>query len=107
MLSTPGRGECQGDEEVESKDPDGIDGVIEEFMVHLVRAMKDAQVEEKHCYHCSSLEHFICNCPLVRALRANMQLNHKEAMAPKKGAQAPRMKVTGPKTPGGGPQGVG
>ena len=26
------------DEEVESKDPDGINGVMEEFMVHLVRA---------------------------------------------------------------------
>ena len=26
------------DEEVESKDPDGINGVTEEFMVHLVRA---------------------------------------------------------------------
>ena len=68
-------------------------------MVHLARAMKDAQVEKKHCYHCSSLEHFICDCPLVRALRANMQLNHKEGTAPKKGAQAPQMKVTVPKTP--------
>ena len=47
------------DEEVESKDPDSIDGVTEEFMVHLVRAVEDAQVEEKHCYHCSSPEHFI------------------------------------------------
>ena len=46
------------DEEVESEDPDGIGGVTEEFMVHLTRAIKDAQVEEKCCYHCSSLEHF-------------------------------------------------
>ena len=43
------------DGEVESKDPDSIDGVTEEFMVHLARAVKDAQVEKKHCYHCSSL----------------------------------------------------
>ena len=28
------------DEEVESKDPNGIDGVMEEFMVCLVRALK-------------------------------------------------------------------
>ena len=26
-------------------------------------------MEEKCCYHCSSPEHFICDCPLVRALR--------------------------------------
>ena len=54
------------DKEVESKGPDSIDGVMEEFMVHLVRAMKDAQVDEENCYHCSSLEHFICDCLLER-----------------------------------------
>ena len=31
------------DEEVESEDPSGIDRVTEEFMVHLVRAVKDAK----------------------------------------------------------------
>ena len=40
------------DEEMEIKDPEGIDGVTEEFMVCLAWAVKDAQVEEKHCYHC-------------------------------------------------------
>ena len=79
-------------EEVESEDPDGIDGVMEEFMVCLMRAMKDAQVEEKCCYHCSSLKHFICNCPFVKASRMNVHLNHKEGMALKKGAQALRQK---------------
>ena len=64
---------AERDKEVESKDPDNINGVMEEYMVHLVRAVKDAQVE-KCCYHCSSPEHFICNCLLVRALRENMQL---------------------------------
>ena len=48
-------------EDEESNDPGGIKGVTKEFMVHLARAVKDAQVEEKHCYHCSSPEHFICN----------------------------------------------
>ena len=60
------------DKELESKDPDSINGITEEFMVHLVRAVKDTQVEEKHCYHCSSPEHFIHSCPLVRALGENM-----------------------------------
>ena len=84
---------------MESKDPDSIDRVTEEFTVHLARAMKDTQMEEKHCYHCSSLEHFICNCPLVKALGVNMHLNCKEGMVPKKGAWAPQTKVTMPKTP--------
>ena len=87
------------DKEVESEDPDSIEGVTEEFMVHLARAVKDAQVEEKCCYHCSSPEHFICNCLLVRALRDNTQLNCKEGMASRKGAQTPQMKVTMPKNP--------
>ena len=76
------------DKEVESKDPDSIDGITEEFMVCLVRAVKDAQVGGKHCYHCSSPEHFICDCLLVRASRENKQLNYKEGMASKKGAHA-------------------
>ena len=63
-------------------------------MVHLVRAMKDAQKEEKCCYHCSSLNHFIHDCPLVKASRTDSNLNQKEGMVPKKGAQAPQMKVT-------------
>ena len=45
-------------EEQESDDPDGIEGVMEEFTVQLARAVKDAQMDEKHSYHCSSSEHF-------------------------------------------------
>ena len=82
---------AENDKEVESEDPNSIDGVTEEFMVHLVRAMKDTQMEEKCC---SSLKHFIHDCPLVKALGAKSHLNCKEGMAPKKGAQAPPMKVT-------------
>ena len=87
------------DKEVESEDPDGINGVMEEFMVHLVRAMKDTQMEEKYCYHCSSLEHFIYDCPLVKASGAKSHLNCKEGMAPKKGAWTPQTKAAMPKTP--------
>ena len=45
-LEHPEEESAEKDEEVESKDPDGIDGVTEEFMVHLVRAVKDTQMEE-------------------------------------------------------------
>ena len=45
----------KGEEEDKPQDPDGIDRVMEEFMVHLAWAMKDAQVEEKCCYHCRPL----------------------------------------------------
>ena len=40
------------DEEEGSDDSNRIDGVTEEFMLHLARAVKDAQTEEKCCYHC-------------------------------------------------------
>ena len=72
---------AERDKEVESEDPESINRAMEEFMVCLVRAVKDAQVEKKCCYDCSSPEHFIHNCPLVRASRENMQLNCKEGMA--------------------------
>ena len=84
---------------MESEDPDSIDGVTGEFMVCLTRAVKDTQLEEKCCYHCSSPEYVICDCPLVRALRENMQLICKEVMASKKGAQPPQMKMTTLKNP--------
>ena len=47
-----------GARKMKNDDPHGIKGVTEEFMVHLARAVKDAQIEEKHCYHCSSPETF-------------------------------------------------
>ena len=56
-------------EDPESDDPGGIEEVTEEFMVQLARAVKDAQAEEKHCYHCSSPEHFIHNCLLMKTAR--------------------------------------
>ena len=63
------------------------------------RAMKDTQMEEKHCYHCSSLEHFICDCLLVKASGVKLHLNSKEGTALKKGAWVPQTKVTMSKTP--------
>ena len=39
------------EEGAEGEDPDGIEGVTEEFIVHLARAVYDARQEEKHCYH--------------------------------------------------------
>ena len=76
-------------EDPESDDPDGIEGVMEEFMVQLARVVKDAQMDKKHCYHCSSPEHFICNCPLMKTTRDKKQLNGKEGMAMMKGAPNP------------------
>ena len=73
-------------EDLESDDPNGIDGVTEEFIIRLARAMKDAQADEKHCYHCSSPEHLIRNCLLMKVARDKKQLNGKEGMAMVKGA---------------------
>ena len=84
---------ANNDEDPESDDPDGIKGVTEEFMVQLARAIKDTQIDKKHCYHCSSPEHFIHNCPLMKTARDKKQLNRKERITMGKGAQTPS-KVT-------------
>ena len=76
-------------EDPESDNPDGIKGVTEEFMVWLARAVKDAQMDERHCYHCSSPEHFIRNCLLMKTARDKKQLNGKERTVMAKGAQTP------------------
>ena len=73
-------------EDPESNNPDGIKGVTEEFMVWLARAVKDAQTDKKCCYHCSSPEHFIHNCPLMKTTRDKKQLNGKEGTVMVKGA---------------------
>ena len=82
-----------------SDDPDGIEGVTKEFMVRLARAVKDAQAGEKCCYHCNSLEHFICNCPLMKTTRDKKQLNGKEGMVMVKGAQTPLKVMSAVKSP--------
>ena len=51
--------DASDDEGQESDGPGRFRGVTEVFMVHLARAVKDAQVDEKCCYHCNSPEHFI------------------------------------------------
>ena len=82
------------DEDECSYDPNGSNGVTEEFMMHQARAVKDAQTEEKHSYHCSSPEHFIHNCLLMKTLREKLQLNGKEWMALKKVAWTPLQTAT-------------
>ena len=86
-------------EEPESDNPDGIEGVTEEFMVWLARAVKDAQMDERCYYHCSSPEHFIRNCPLMKTARDKKQLNRKEGMVMAKGAWTPPKAVNAIKSP--------
>ena len=86
-------------EDLESDDPGGIEGVTEEFMVQLARVVKDAQVDKKHCYHCSSPKHFICNCLLMKTARGKKQLNRKEGMVMMKGAWAPLTTTNAIKSP--------
>ena len=86
-------------EDPESNNPDGIKGVTKEFMVWLARAVKDAQTDEKCCYHCSSPEHFIHNCLLMKATRDKKQLNGKEGTATVKGAWTPPKLANAMKSP--------
>ena len=62
------------EEGIESTDSDGIKGKTMEFIVNLARAVNDAQQEEKHCYHCSSPDHFIRDCLLVAASRTDSRV---------------------------------
>ena len=88
-----------GDEDQESDSPSRIKGVTEEFMVHLARAIKDTQADNKHCYHCSSPEHFICNCLLIKTSREKKQLNGKEGTTLKKGVWTPPTTANALKSP--------
>ena len=97
--STVEEDDADNGEDPESNNPDGIKGVTEEFMVQLARAVKDAQMDEKHCYHCSSPEHFIHNCPLMKTTRDKKQLNGKEGTVMMKGAQTPPMAISTVKSP--------
>ena len=83
----------------DSDDPGGIEGVTKELMVQLARAVKDGQADEKCCYHCSSPEHFIHNCLLVKTSRDKKQLNGKEGMASMKGAWIPPTMTSAMKSP--------
>ena len=92
--------EAPDDEEgTDSEDPDGLDAMTEVFMLCLARAVKDVQQDKKCCYHCSSPDHFIRDCPLVKLARREPNLNHKEGMVPEKGAKTPLGKATLPKAP--------
>ena len=86
-------------EDPESDDPGGSEGVMEEFMVRLARAVKDALADEKCCYHCSSPEHFIPNCLLMKTTRDKKQLIGKEGMATMKGALTPLTTTNTTKSP--------
>ena len=86
-------------EDPESDDPYGIEGVMEEFMVWLARAVKDAQTDERRWYHCCSSEHFIRNCPLMKTARDKKQLNGKEGMVMMKGAHTPPKAMNAMKSP--------
>ena len=91
--------DTSNDEDPESDDPSRIMGVTEEFMVCLARAVKDTQEDEKCCFPCSSSEHFIHNCLLVKTSREKKQLNWKEGTALIKGFQTPLTMTSTAKNP--------
>ena len=70
-----GEEDANKEECTHSEDPGGIEGITEEFIVCLARAVKDAQQEAKCCYHCSSLDHFIQACLLILASSTGSYLN--------------------------------
>ena len=94
-------GAADDEEGAESEDPDGLDGMTEEFMVHLARAVKDAQQEEKHCYHCSSLDHFIQRLSIGEISQKGTKFKQQTGDGTKEGSLDPSRKGNSAKgTPG-------
>ena len=91
--------DASDDKDPESDDPHRIEGVTKEFMVNLARAVKETQADERHCYHCNNLEHFIHNCLPVKTSRDKKQLNEKEGMALMKGVWTPPTMISAMKSP--------
>ena len=91
--------DARSDKDEESDDLGGIEGVTKELLVHLARAVKYTQMEEKCCYHCSSPEHLIHSHLLIKTSGENTQLNSKEGTASKKGAQTPLTTANTSKNP--------
>ena len=56
-------------------------------------------MDERHCYHCSSPEHFIRNCQLMKTARDKKQLNGKEGMVTAKGVWTPPKAMNAVKSP--------
>ena len=93
------------DEDEGSNDSNRISGVTEEFMVHLARAVKDNQTEEKCCYHCSSPEHFIRNCPLMKTFERKATVKQQGGDSIKEGSLDPsNNSYHAEESPDGGPQ---
>ena len=64
-------------------------------------------MDEKCCYHCSSPEHFIRNCPLMKAARDKKQLNRKEGDGNGEGSLNPsKISQHCEKPPTGGSRGI-
>ena len=96
---------AEKDEEVESKDPNSIDRITEELMVHLARAMKDTQVEEKCCYHFGALHLWL---PISKNIKSEYAFKLQGGDCTKEGSLSLSDKSDHTKNhPGGGPQGVG
>ena len=57
------------DKDEGSNDPNRINGVIEEFMVHLARAIKDAKQRRSAAITVVAQNIFTCNCPLMKTLK--------------------------------------
>ena len=87
------------DKEVESEDPDNINRATEEFMVCLMRAVKDPQLVEKCCYHCSSNDHFNLQVSTSEGLKGQCSVKLQGGDSIKEGSLDPLMKVAMSKNP--------
>ena len=88
--------EASDDEEgTDSKDPDGFNGCYGGIHGAPHQShVKYAQQDEKCCYHCSSWDHFIRDCPLVKLTRKGTKFKLQRRDGAKERGPDPPIKVT-------------
>ena len=91
-----------------SEDLDGINGVTEKFIVHLARVVKEAQQDEKHCYHCSSMDHFYLQVSAGEDIQVSYPFKPKKGDGAREGSLDLSSQGNQAKgAPGGDTQGIG
>ena len=108
MISTPGEEATDDEDGFDIKDTDGLDGITEEFMVCLTRAVKIAQQEEKCCYHCSQPRSFPKGLSFGAIDHRGTKFKPQRGDSAKEGSPDPSRKGDSTRdTPGWDAQGIG
>ena len=80
------------EEGTESEDPDGIEGITKEFIVHLARAVKDAQQEKKMLLPLQQPRALYLRLPVGEGIQRRLTFKLKGGDSAKEGSPGPSRK---------------